>query len=588
LKGYNKLVEKLDKAINLISNLRLLTFIIGAALVGLFYYYRIYYLSVSALVLFLFLFISLAVMHDRVINYKKFALVFCDINTDSLKRITDKWHEFKDSGEEFLNIEHRYSYDLDIFGKGSLFQLINTACTSFGRERLSDILSTTPKTQDEVAKRQESVKELAYYLGWRQKFQAEGKMIHDISLPTGKLIKWAAGRNSIYSSRWMIAIFKTLPVLTIGMFIVSVSTHLIPYYFYAATLVLQILLVIIKITEKSKILQEVYTYKDNIKAYSRMLELIEKKTFKSKYLCERKEKIYTSGIKPSKQIKNLEKIAEAISYRNSSIYIILNILFLWDYQCLIALERWKDASGKKLELWLGTIGEFEALSSLAVINHDHPDWCIPEVIDDRPLVKSEGMGHPLLHKPVHNNFQITGPEKILLITGSNMSGKSTLLRTSGINLVLAYAGTSVCAKQFKCSIMDIYTCMRVSDNLEKNISSFYAEILRIKEIVKAADRGEKLYFLLDEIFKGTNSLDRHTGAKVLIKQLSTKNTIGLVSTHDLELGTLEDENPKIKNYHFREYYENNELKFDYILRSGVSTTRNAMYLIKMAGINAES
>lgn len=587
LKSYNKLGEKLNKTINLISNLRLLTFIIGGLSAGIFYYYKIYYLTVIVFVLFLFIFISLAIMHDRAINNKNYVLVLCEINNNSLKRISDKWHDFKDSGEEFINNEHRYSYDLDIFGKGSLFELINTSSTLQGRKKLSEILLNTPAGKEEIVQRQESIAELSKNIGWRQNLETEGKLIKDILLDTEKLINWAKEKNKLYSEKLIIIGLRALPIMTIVMFIVSMATSLIPYYFYLATLILQLLLIVVKVTDKSRMLQEVYTYKDNIKAYSKMLELIEKKNFKSEYLIELKKKIYTAGVKPSKQIKRLEKIAEAISYRNSSIYIILNILFLWDYQCLFALEKWKNISGQKLGKWLETIGEFEALSSLAVINHDHSDWCIPEIIDGEPYVKSSAMGHPLLFKPIHNDFRINKPEKILIITGSNMSGKSTLLRTSGLNLVLAYAGTAVCAEKFACSIMNIYTCMRVSDNLEKNISSFYAEILRIKEIVKAADSGDRIFFLLDEIFKGTNSIDRHTGAKVLIKQLSNKNTIGLVSTHDLELGVLEQESSKIKNYHFREYYNNGELKFDYILRAGVSTTRNAMYLIKMAGIETD-
>ena len=197
------------------------------------------------------------------------------------------------------------------------------------------------------------------------------------------------------------------------------------------------------------------------------------------------------------------------------------------------------------------------------------------------------LGHPLLsEKRVYNDVSIKDPSNILLITGSNMSGKSTFLRTIGINLILSYTGAPVCAKAFSASIMEIYTCMRISDNLEESISSFYAELIRIKMIVSASKEGKQIFFLLDEIFKGTNSLDRHTGAKILIKQLQSCGAVGLVSTHDLELGELEKESAeKVKNYHFREYYKNDEIHFDYKLRPGVSTTRNALYLIKMAGLD---
>ena len=229
-----------------------------------------------------------------------------------------------------------------------------------------------------------------------------------------------------------------------------------------------------------------------------------------------------------------------------------------------------------------------AVASLSIISFDNPHWAEPEFIKDKMAVNAKELAHPLLSESrVSNNAELGLPQSILLITGSNMSGKSTFLRTIGINLVLAYAGAPVCAESFSCSIMNIYTCMRISDSLEKNISSFYAEIIRIKSIVSAAKRGESIFFLLDEIFKGTNSLDRHLGAETLINRLSKESALGLVSTHDIELGELENKNSKIKNYNFQEYYKNDEIYFDYKLRAGVSTTRNAVYLMKLAGIEFE-
>jgi DNA mismatch repair ATPase MutS len=253
------------------------------------------------------------------------------------------------------------------------------------------------------------------------------------------------------------------------------------------------------------------------------------------------------------------------------------------------MEKWKKKYGSSLKEWLNTIGELEALNSLSVIAYDNDTWTMPEVKENMEVLKAKSMGHPLLgDNGVRNDVTMERPTSIILITGSNMSGKSTLLRTIGINIVLSYLGAPVCAEQFSCSIMNIYTCMRIGDNLEKSISSFYAEILRIKMIVQAAKEGEKVFFLLDEIFKGTNSIDRHTGAKVLIKQLGECNSAGLVSTHDLELGEMEKEYNKIKNYHFQEHYVDGELKFDYKLKRGISTTRNALYIIKMAGIDVDN
>jgi DNA mismatch repair ATPase MutS len=315
-----------------------------------------------------------------------------------------------------------------------------------------------------------------------------------------------------------------------------------------------------------------------------MIKLIEEKNFHSKLLMDIKHEFIGEKFKASKAINKLSKISNKVSDRRNLFSILLNAIFLWDFHLIAQLENWKKQYGKLVMPWLNAIGDMEALSSLSIIGFDNPKWTLP-VIDNCPKVKAENTAHPLLsNDAVCNCVEINISSSILLITGSNMSGKSTFLRTIGINLVLAYAGASVRADEFSCGLMNIYTCMRISDNLEKNISSFYAEIIRIKKVVTAANVGEAVFFLLDEIFKGTNSLDRHTGAEALINMLSKENTLGIVSTHDLELGDLENKNQKVKNYNFQEYYKDNEIHFDYKLRKGVSTTRNAKFLMKLAGI----
>ena len=351
-------------------------------------------------------------------------------------------------------------------------------------------------------------------------------------------------------------------------------------------------MIIIKINanESDKILNLVYKYKNDIEAYSKMLNLIEKKRFNSKYLVKLKKNIIGENkLTATYEINKLARLTNLISDRANLVYQILNSITLWEYHCLIRLEDWKKEYGDCIEKWVDVIADIEALSSLSVLKYDHPEWTMPEIRETPLLLNSKNIGHPLLiKKRICNDLAIGKAEKILLITGSNMSGKSTLLRTSGINLVLAYAGAPVCAESFCCSIMNIHTCMRISDNLEENISSFYAELIRIRQLVDATNRKEPVFFLLDEIFRGTNSKDRHTGAKVLIEKLSKENALGMVSTHDLELADIEEMNKKVKNYHFREYYRNNEIDFDYKLRKGVSTTRNAIYLMRMAGIDIDN
>ncbi len=589
---YNELKEKYQsmilgqtRIINLISNIRLVVFLIGTVL-GIYFIVKKYYgLLVWDLGIFLVLFIPLILLHDYYFNKKKYSIVLHKINEESLKRIHGEWINFTDDGEEFLDDNHNYSQDLDIFGQGSLFQFINTAITYLGRLKLRDFLISPTRNIEEITNRQEAVHELAQKLEWRQSYMAEG-MLESTMYDPQALFLWANRIERFYRDPRVIFVFRLIPVITI---VIGIWTFINPeskYYSLIAALVIQFIILKINSNQRRDILEVTYRFMKNINAYFKMLSLIEQEEeYNSRHLQVLKNRLKSRGQTAGEQIRKLEKIVEAIANRQNQLYIFFNILFLLDYQFVFALEKWKEKSGSNLHVWLDIIAEFEALSSLAVLQHDYPEWTTPELSEDGPFFTAEEMAHPLLmNSGVANNLKFEYAEKILLITGSNMSGKSTLLRTLGINLVLAYAGGNVCAKIFKCSIMDIYTCMRVNDNLEKNISSFYAEILRIKMIVKAVEEGKTIFFLLDEIFKGTNSIDRHTGAKVLIKKFSQEKLLGLVSTHDLELGDLEQKSNKIKNYHFQEYYEDNQICFDYKLRPGVSKTRNAAFLMKMAGI----
>jgi DNA mismatch repair ATPase MutS len=585
LEKYQAMIVEQTHSINLISNIRLVVFFVGTGLGIYFIVKKQYELMIWDLVIFLVLFIPLILLHDYYFNNRKYSIALHKINEDSLKRMRGEWNTFTDDGAEFWDDSHNYSQDLDIFGQGSLFQFINTAVTYLGRLKLKDFLNSPPRSVEEIISRQEAVRELSPKLDWRQKYMAEGMLEVTMHDPK-ELFLWANRRENFYRNPWVIFMFRLIPIITIVIGILTFINPVPQYYSLAAALVLQFIILKINTSQRGDILEVTHRFMENIKTCYKMLLLLEQEEYNSRHLQDLKNSLKSDqGLTASEQIQKLVKLAETIANRHNQFYFIFNILFLLDYQFVFALEKWKEKFGGNLHVWLEVVGEFEALSSLAVLQHDFPEWTTPELSENGPLFIAGDMGHPLLMNTcVTNDLKFEDPENILLITGSNMSGKSTLLRTVGINLVLAYAGGNVCAQMFKCSIMDIYTCMRVNDNLEKNISSFYAELLRIKMIVKAVEDGQIIFFLLDEIFKGTNSVDRHTGAKVLIKKLCKAKILGLVSTHDLELGDLEKENDKIKNYHFQEYYKNNNIFFDYRLRPGVSNTRNAAFLMKMAGI----
>jgi len=585
---YERRLEKLNHTINQLSNVRLVLVLAGFAL-GIFIY--ITQSPSVGLGILLFTVISFAVLvflHQKFRARGNYTQILFKIYDQALKRLAGEWKSFQDTGEDFKDPAHPYSEDLDLFGVSSLFQWINSAKTYRGRTKLKEWLTEPPVEPATLQRKQEAIKELAVNLAWRHRFMAEaGTTKGSFNSPT-RIIDWAKTYDTTYLRPRTVVLARALPIITLTFLLLYFVTDRVSYWFPLVGFLVQTIILFAG-KQRGKALEAVYAYKDSIKTYEKMLERFEKRSFKADYLQELKKGLYDRDGKAAfQQIKKLSGLAELISNRGNSMFLVINIFTLWDIQCMIALEAWKEKSGSSLGRWVDTIAELEGLASLAIVHFDHEAWTFPEFVSEETGLVASHMGHPLLANSTSNDLSIEKHSGILLITGSNMSGKSTLLRTAGINLVLAYAGAPVCASSFRCSRMQIYSCMRVSDNLGENISSFYAELLRIKQIVMATKTQSHIFFLLDEIFKGTNSQDRHAGAKVLIQQLGKAGAMGMVSTHDLELGELERESERrIRNYHFREFYKNDEIHFDYKLRPGISTTRNAMYLIKMAGIDVD-
>ncbi len=585
---YARRLEKLTQTVNRLSNARLTLFFAGCALAGFLYLTQSSSLGLGILLFTVVSFTALVLWHQKFRTEQKYIQVLYEIYAQALKRLAGEWKSFPDTGEDFIDPAHPYSEDLDLFGPSSLFQWINTAKTYRGREKLKEWLTVPSVEGGAIQKKQEAIKELAINLAWRHRFMAEaGITERPLNSPT-RIIEWAKTYDTTYLRPGIVILARALPIITLTFLLLYFLIPGVSYWYPLAGFLIQAIILFAG-KQRGKTLEAVYAYKDSIRVYEKMLERFEKRTFKSEYLQDLKKGLSDRDGKAAfEQIRKLSGLAELIANRGNAMFLVINIFTLWDIQCMIALESWKEKSGRSLGRWVDTVAELEGLASLAIIHFDHQEWAFPEIVSENSGIVAANMGHPLLGNSTCNNLSIEKRSGILLITGSNMSGKSTLLRTVGINLVLAYAGAPVCARHFSCSMLRIYSCMRVSDNLGKNISSFYAELLRIKRIVSASKKEGKIFFLLDEVFKGTNSQDRHVGAKVLIRQLSKVGAMGMVSTHDLELGDLERESElKIRNYHFREFYVNNEIHFDYKLRPGISTTRNAMYLIKMAGIEVD-
>ena len=572
--------KKTDSRLVLYRSL-LALLIIGLVVYGAFKELTSMYLLAVPLVL---LFILLVNKHQEIRKEISHLDNLKQVNEQALRRLSHQWADFPRTGEQFLVPEHPYAGDLNIFGQGSLFQYINATSLVTGEQALAKLLSGSTDFKD-IDARQTALRELAPRLDWRQQLQAIGRGSRYKEGELEKLWLWAKEKPFFQQGK-AIYLLALLPVTTWLLFILM-AWHLVPTYVPLTLFILQALLVTAGQAFVGKAFQDTEKAAVELKRLSRLLAHIEGQRFQAPLLVELQRKLLKENKSAAQQVKALSKIAVLINLRYSVVYHFFNALFFCDLYTIRTLEHWKLQYGASLEDWFKVIGQFEALASLAALAHDQPQWVFPEVKKEKPFFAAVKLGHPLINPAsrVCNDVSLPSSGTIHIITGSNMSGKSTLLRTVGINLVLAYAGAPVCASELRCSLMSIYTSMRVQDSLEENVSSFYAELKRIKLVIEAARRGDPIIFLLDEIFKGTNSRDRIAGARTVIKNLARQEVIGFVTTHDLELGTLEKECPaQIKNYHFTDEIIDQTITFDYRLKKGVSETTNALALMKMVGI----
>lgn len=595
LKYYKSNIEKSKNEIsNMESNItkvgwsRLVIVIIMIAL-GYFLYSKNSLIPlILSEVLLIAAFIVVATYHNKLINKKEKVERFLEINEKGVKRINGEFKSIEDDGSEYINDSHPFSSDIDIFGKSSLFQLINDTLTKGGREKLVKSLSLEKlPSKEEIHNKQKGIEELGKKIEWRQELLVRGKSklnskkreVNELEA----LLKWSNSSSKKRGSKKLIAYIFI--ALTFASIVSAILKFITPSY---VLLFLMVNFVVIKLLTKDykEDILLINDIKGTVKSYSEILKMIENEEFDSEYLKAIKKKLNNSeGISCSEEMKKLSNLLDWVGDSSSNAYyLILNILIFSDVFIMENLEDWKKKNSKELENWLDVMSEIDSLVSISNLYFDFEDWNFPS-ISDKKEIRGKKIGHPLIgERAVRNDYSLSDGKRVTLITGSNMSGKSTFLRTIGLNLLLAYIGAPVYSEEFTCGIFNIYTCMRTKDNLEESISSFYAEILRIKILIEATKRGEDVFFLLDEIFKGTNSVDRHTGATELINQLIDGGAMGLVSTHDLELCDLEEHDSRIENYNFREYYENNKIKFDYKLRKGKSETQNAIHLMKLAGI----
>jgi hypothetical protein len=545
---------------------------------------RYLYLLAAAAVLFVFP----AVIHEHYIRRRKFLNILWALNETEIRALSYEFPDF-DDGRSYANPDHPFSADLDIFGPRGVFHYINRTTTNFGTECLADWMQAHPGGEiPSVCKaRQEAVSELSGKIDLRQRVQAHGRQIKESLKKPNAFPQLMAEPNLLLKRRMMIWAIHLLPMLTL-------TTAGLAFYGLHWGLPLGLLLVHAAINRRNRKVTHriaVLTAQNArvFKAYARIIREIEAAQFENPCLRSIQDRLHTNDKPASRHIRRISNLAALFELRRSEIlHPVFNTLFLWDLHCVLRLERWKSRYLEAATEWLKILGEFESLSSFANLAFNHRDWSFPEIDATGSLFKAESMGHFLIppDERVCNDFQAEGAGTILIVTGPNMAGKSTFLKTIGVNLVLGLAGAPVCARRCRFSPFKLYTSMKVSDSLDKHLSLFYAELQRLKMILDVIVEGERVFFLLDEVLKGTNALDRQAGAVALLRQLVGYGALGAVATHDLELTKLEKEIPsKIKNAHFDGIVEGDRLLFDYRLQPGKCTSFNALALMRKIGID---
>lgn len=587
--NYKKRVEEfattataLEQKYNRFSIIRLLSFIVGIAVIILAFTYSA---LVGCLILFslLLAFAKFIFWHQQILKEKEHYEALTAINQAEIDIANGNYSTFP-NGKQYLDLSHPYAIDLDIFGDYSIFQYFNRTATNIGQKTFANYL-LSPAEKSEILARQAAGKDLKNRLEWRQNFQGIGYNSEENEDDIRRLLNWLNDEPILLNNKVLHLLKVGLPLI----FLASVATIYfgIPYQFSIMVFFLNLFVLGRKLKQVNDTHEKTSKAADILGNYARLIEHIEKEDFEAQKLKVLKQRLFISDRSASKSMNSLAFIIHQLNARFNIFAIVLNGAFLWDWHWILKLEKWKAEMQTKLPEWFDILQEFDAMITLGTWQYNHEDWSMPTIDEEFTGLESIELGHPLIHKNkrVPNDLIVPNSGHIKLITGSNMAGKSTYLRTVGLNIVFAMMGSPVCAKSLRLPILTVNTSMRTQDVLHESTSSFYAELKRLKTIIDSVENGEKVFFLLDEILKGTNSRDRHTGSRALIEQLIKSKGMGLIATHDLELGVLEAEsNGTIENLCIEVEVEKDRLVFDYTIKKGVSKSFNATYLMRNMGI----
>ena len=581
---YTARLKQIKKRRNLITLAKLLTFGYMIFLIYLLINHStqpLLLLGIGAILVFIFL-----TLWDSQIIYRQHLIEeLLRINTLESDYLAGNFSAL-DQGERFNDPAHPYAHDLDLFGEDSLFQHLNRTVTFSGTQKLVSWLLSLSKDPEVIHSRQQAAEELCAEPEWCQHFRAAGALhptqaLDAVILKSGptespffskhstvRLILWIA--NTIVIVSWAVTSFTPLP------FSISLVLSL-----------LQLSALALYIKKINAYHQRLNLFLKTISNYLPLVRLIHDQSFRSPYLQKIRHSLFTPESNSLQALTQLHRIQNSLDQRgNIVIAFILNGLYLKDFHTLLRLDHWRKKYGPDIETWTDVLSEADALISMANYRFNHPAYCLPVICQDR-LLDTEEIGHPLLksERNVTNDFSIRSLHQIAIVTGANMAGKSTFLRTIGVNLILAQSGNVVCSRYFAFQPMTLFTSMRTTDSLSKDTSYFHAELLRLQQLVNIAQQEDKVFIILDEMLKGTNSVDKLNGSLAFLKRILSYPISGLVATHDLALGELADDFPEhFFNVCFEIVHSGSQITNEYKLHPGISSNMNASILLKQMGL----
>ena len=532
------------------------------------------------------LFAALIRQHDRVIRAHRSAQRSIVFYERGMGRIEDRWAGAGESGERFRDEHHLYANDLDLFGHGSLFELLSIARTRAGEAQLAEWLKE-PAPIDEVRARQEAVTELTPALDLREAVALAGADVAAIGVDTDALVGWAE-RAPVLGARWLRGVATGLTACAVGSAAYMAITG--EYAYLIAVLLLEAAFSIPRRPRVQQVLHAADAPARDLDVLAHVLDRLEREEFGAARLTALGRQLGTAGVPASVAIGRLRRLVELHDWQHNQFFAPVAAALLWGTHLAWAIEEWHRLHGAEVRTWLRTVGEFEALSSLSAYRYEHPADVWPEIVVGDAGFDGTGLGHPLLPgaRMVRNDVRLWGDARLLVVSGSNMSGKSTLLRTVGVNAVLALAGAPVRATALRITPLAIGATLRIQDSLQEGRSRFFAEITRVRDLSDTARGPLPLLFLLDELFHGTNSHDRLAGASGTLRGLLDHGAIGMTTTHDLALTAVADGlSPRAINVHFEDHFEGGEIKFDYRMKPGPVTRSNALALMRAVGLDVD-